>query len=49
MALSDLTNTIIEDPGLFGTDEGLEMKTTSKVVALVEDKNSEVKNQAVKW
>lgn len=49
MALNDLTNTIVDDPGLFGSDEALEMKTTSKVISLVEDKQSEVKNQAVKW
>ena len=49
MALSDLTNTAIEDPALFGTDDALEAKTISDVLNLVEDKNSEVKNQAVKW
>ncbi|KAF8303097.1 TIP120-domain-containing protein [Clavulina sp. PMI_390] len=48
MALNDLTNTILEDPTLFGNDEGLESKTVDKVVQLVQDKNSEVKNQAVK-
>ena len=49
MALSDLTNATIEDPALFGTDESLEARTVGEVLRLVEDKNSEVKNQAVKW
>lgn len=49
MALNDLTNTILEDPALFGPDDALEAKTVNKVIALVQDKNSEVKNQAVKW
>jgi hypothetical protein len=49
MALSDLTNTAIEDPALFGSDDALEARTVSEVLKLVEDKNSEVKNQAVKW
>ncbi|KAF8329094.1 TIP120-domain-containing protein [Cantharellus anzutake] len=48
MALSDLTNAAIEDSALFGTDESLEARTVGEVLRLVEDKNSEVKNQAVK-
>lgn len=49
MALNDLTNTIVDDSTLFGADEALEAKTVNKVIQLVQDKNSEVKNQAVKW
>lgn len=49
MALNDLTNTILDDPALFGSDDALESKTVTKVIHLVQDKNSEVKNQAVKW
>jgi cullin-associated NEDD8-dissociated protein 1 len=49
MALNDLTNTILDDSTLFGADESLESKTVNKVIQLVQDKNSEVKNQAVKW
>lgn len=49
MALSDLTNTAIEDPHLFGSDDALEAKTIGEILRLIEDKNSEVKNQAVKW
>lgn len=49
MALNDLTNTILDDTALFGSDDALEAKTVAKVIHLVQDKNSEVKNQAVKW
>jgi cullin-associated NEDD8-dissociated protein 1 len=49
MALNDLTNTIVDDSTLFGADEALEAKAVNKVIQLVQDKNSEVKNQAVKW
>ena len=49
MALNDLANTILDDSSLFGADETLEAKTVTKVIQLVQDKNSEVKNQAVKW
>jgi len=49
MALNDLTNTILDDSTIFGADEALEAKTVNKVIQLVQDKNSEVKNQAVKW
>jgi cullin-associated NEDD8-dissociated protein 1 len=49
MALNDLIQEINQDPAIFGTDENIEIKVLNQVLALVEDKNSEVKNQAVKW
>lgn len=49
MALNDLIQEINQDPAIFGTDENTETKVLNQVLALVEDKNSEVKNQAVKW
>jgi cullin-associated NEDD8-dissociated protein 1 len=49
MALNDLAREIAQDPAIFGTDEAVEAKVMGQVLKLVEDKNSEVKNQAVKW
>jgi cullin-associated NEDD8-dissociated protein 1 len=49
MGLNDLMSEIKQDPGSFLGDEVTENKVLSQVLALVEDKISEVKNQAVKW
>lgn len=49
MALNDLINEIKLDSNNFCGDEGVENKVLYQVLALVEDKISEVKNQAVKW
>ena len=49
MGLNDLMNEIKQDQGSFVGDEMLENKVLGQVLALVEDKISEVKNQAVKW
>ncbi|KAF7297547.1 Cullin-associated nedd8-dissociated protein 1 [Mycena kentingensis (nom. inval.)] len=48
MGLNDLMNEIKQDPSCFTGDEAVEMKVLNQVLALVEDKISEVKNQAVK-
>lgn len=37
------------DPSSFMGDETIENKVLNQVLSLVEDKISEVKNQAVKW
>ena len=42
-------NEIKQDPNNFLGDEATENKVLRQVMALVEDKISEVKNQAVKW
>lgn len=49
MGLNDLLLEIKQDPNSFLGDEPTEKKVLSQVLALVEDKISEVKNQAVKW
>lgn len=49
MGLNDLMNEIKQDPNNFLGDEATENKVLRQVMALVEDKISEVKNQAVKW
>lgn len=49
MGLNDLMNEIRQDPNNFLGDEATENKVLRQVMALVEDKISEVKNQAVKW
>ena len=49
MGLNDLLVAIKEDPNTFLGDEPTETKVLRQVLALVEDKISEVKNQAVKW
>lgn len=49
MGLNDLMTEIRQDPGSFTGDEQMETKVLNQVLALVEDKISEVKNQAVKW
>ncbi len=49
MGLSDLMKEIKVDPQSFLGDENTEMKVLRQVLQLVEDKISEVKNQAVKW
>lgn len=49
MGLSDLMTEIKQDPTCFTGDENVENKVLKQVLALVEDKISEVKNQAVKW
>ncbi|THH17136.1 hypothetical protein EW146_g3609 [Bondarzewia mesenterica] len=48
MGLSDLMKEIRADPQSFFGDETMEMKVLRQVLQLVEDKISEVKNQAVK-
>ncbi|TFY60061.1 hypothetical protein EVJ58_g5390 [Rhodofomes roseus] len=48
MGLNDLLVAIKEDPNTFLGDEPTETKVLRQVLALVEDKISEVKNQAVK-
>ncbi|EKM60594.1 uncharacterized protein PHACADRAFT_203767 [Phanerochaete carnosa HHB-10118-sp] len=48
MGLNDLLLEIKQDPGNFLGDENMESKVLKQVLALVEDKISEVKNQAVK-
>ncbi|KDQ17665.1 hypothetical protein BOTBODRAFT_172104 [Botryobasidium botryosum FD-172 SS1] len=48
MALNDLANEIAQDQAIFGSDETIEAKVLNQVLKLVEDKISEVKNQAVK-
>ena len=49
MGLNDLLLEIKQDPNNYLGDEGMENKVLKQVLALVEDKISEVKNQAVKW
>ena len=49
MGLNDLLLEIKQDPNNFLGDETMENKVLKQVLALVEDKISEVKNQAVKW
>lgn len=49
MGLSDLMKEIRLDPQSFLGDESVEIKVLGQVLQLVEDKISEVKNQAVKW
>jgi hypothetical protein len=49
MGLNDLMNEIRADPNSFLGDENVENKVLNQVLTLVEDKISEVKNQAVKW
>src|SRR4051812_36495625 len=49
MGLNDLMSEIKQDPASFTGDEAIENKVLKQVLALVEDKISEVKNQAVKW
>ncbi|KAJ7751005.1 armadillo-type protein [Mycena maculata] len=48
MGLNDLMNEIKQDQSCFVGDEAVENKVLMQVLALVEDKISEVKNQAVK-
>ncbi|KAL4071187.1 armadillo-type protein [Scleroderma yunnanense] len=48
MGLNDLMNEIKQDPNSFVGDESVENKVLRQVLKLVEDKISEVKNQAVK-
>ncbi|KAJ3507237.1 hypothetical protein NLJ89_g6418 [Agrocybe chaxingu] len=48
MGLNDLMTEIKQDPASFQGDEAVEYKVLNMVLALVEDKISEVKNQAVK-
>ncbi|QRW19786.1 cullin-associated NEDD8-dissociated protein 1 [Rhizoctonia solani] len=48
MALNDLANDLSKNQ-LGNQDEQSEAKLTRQVVSLLADKNSEVKNQAVKW
>jgi hypothetical protein len=49
MGLNDLMTEIKQDPASFQGDEPVENKVLNMVLSLVEDKISEVKNQAVKW
>ena len=49
MGLNDLLLEIKQDPNSFLGDEPTETKVLKQVLSLVEDKISEVKNQAVKW
>ena len=49
MALQDLMSEIKQDSSNFYGDEAMEYKILQQVLRLVEDKISEVKNQAVKW
>jgi cullin-associated NEDD8-dissociated protein 1 len=49
MGLNDLMTEIRTDPSVFQGDEPVENKVLDQVLLLVEDKISEVKNQAVKW
>ncbi|KAJ8457434.1 hypothetical protein ONZ45_g18313 [Pleurotus djamor] len=48
MGLNDLMTEIKQDPTCYLGDEAIENKVLKQVLALVEDKISEVKNQAVK-
>lgn len=49
MGLTDLSKEVQSDPQSFLGEEGTELKVLKQVLALVEDKISEVKNQAVRW
>ena len=49
MGLNDLMTEIKQDPASFSGEEAIENKVLNQVLSLVEDKISEVKNQAVKW
>ena len=49
MGLNDLLLEIKQDQTNFLGDETMENRVLKQVLALVEDKISEVKNQAVKW
>lgn len=49
MGLNDLMSEIKQDPNSFIGDESTETKVLKQVLSLVEDRISEVKNQAVKW
>lgn len=49
MGLTDLMTEIRQDTTSYSGDESMEMKVLNQVLKLVEDKISEVKNQAVKW
>ena len=49
MGLNDLMTEIRQDSSSFSGDETVEGKVLNMVLSLVEDKISEVKNQAVKW
>ena len=49
MGLNDLMSEIKQDPASFIGDEPTETKVLKQVLSLVEDRISEVKNQAVKW
>ena len=49
MGLNDLLLEIKQDPNNLLGDEAVENKVLRQVLQLVEDKISEVKNQAVKW
>lgn len=49
MGLNDLLLEIKQDPNNLLGDETIENKVLRQVLSLVEDKISEVKNQAVKW
>lgn len=49
MGLMDLSKEVRSDPQSFLGDEASELKVLKQVLALVEDKISEVKNQAVRW
>lgn len=49
MGLNDLMTEIKADPASYAGDEPMETKVLMQVLTLVEDKISEVKNQAVKW
>lgn len=49
MGLNDLMSEIKQDPASLIGDEPTETKVLKQVLSLVEDRISEVKNQAVKW
>jgi cullin-associated NEDD8-dissociated protein 1 len=49
MGLNDLMSEIKQDPTSLIGDEPTETKVLKQVLSLVEDRISEVKNQAVKW
>jgi cullin-associated NEDD8-dissociated protein 1 len=49
MGLNDLMSEIKQDQTSFIGDEPTETKVLKQVLSLVEDRISEVKNQAVKW
>lgn len=49
MGLNDLINEIKQDHSCFLGDQATENKVLLQVLTLVQDKISEVKNQAVKW